>query len=309
MHFSKLLLLSFLALSVFACNDDDDVIDFVTGEEPVDATGLTYVEDEDESLSDIYNNVKADIEAAGPVSIIAEVDHASNASGAGLTLRPTRVIMFGNPALGTPLMQQNMLAGLDLPQKIAFYQAGDDDVIVAYNSTEYLASRYDLTDNGELTNIGNALQSFVEENTGEQVSNSIDVTVSENTGIVMTTSTDSVEVVYNRLQAAIASNANLTIVAELDHSDNAASVGLSLPASKLIIFGNPAVGTPFMQEDQTASIDLPVKILVYDNGNGTTLAYNDPEWIADRHDIGDDLEAISTMRTALEGLVDSATNN
>lgn len=309
MQLSKLLFLALLSFSFFACEDDDDVIDFITGEEPKDVTGFTYAEDEDESLADIYANVRADVEAAGPISIVAEIDHTANATNAGLTLRPTRVLMFGNPSLGTPLMQQNMLAGLDLPQKILFYQAEDDDVIVAYNSTEYLASRYNLTDNGELTNIGNALMDFVENNTGENVANSTVVRVDENKGIVLTTSADSVDAVYARLRAAIVANANLSIAAELDHSANAASVGMELPASKLIVFGNPAVGTPFMLEDQSVGIDLPVKILVYDNGNGTTIAYNDAEWIADRHDIDDDLEEIATMNTALSNLVSAAMGN
>lgn len=298
-----------LPLAFFSCQDDDDIVDFINGEEPTDVSGLTYAENEDDSLESIYDDVRDDIAAAGPITIIAEVDHAANAATVDQTLRPTRVLMFGNPRLGTPLMQQNMLAGLDLPQKILFYQASDDDVIVAYNSTEYLASRFNLTDNGELTTIGNALMGFVENNTGESVRNSNVVRVDENRGIVQVTSTDSVDVVYDRLRAAVVDNANLGIAAELDHAANAASVNLPLPASKLIVFGNPAVGTPFMLEDQSVGIDLPVKILVFDNGNGTTIAYNDPAWLADRHDIDDDLPAIGMMSTALSNLAAVASGN
>lgn len=292
-----------------SCEDDDDIIDIFTGEEPVDATGLTYVEDEDESITTIYDNVKADLEAAGPISVVAEVNHGQSATNAGLELRPTQVILFGNPALGTPLMQQNIMAGLDLPQKIVFYQASDDDVIVAYNSTEYLASRYNLTDNGELTTIGNALKGFVEENTGEEVADSGDLDVDENEGIVMFMSDDSVEDVYARLRTAIDGNENLTIVAELNHSENAASVNLELADSRLIVFGNPAVGTPFMQADQTAGIDLPVKMLVFDNGTNTSIIWNDPAYLADRHDLPEDLPAIATMRGALENLTNVALGN
>ena len=305
----KLTYFSFLFLCILAissCDDDDGVIDLVTGEEPVDLTGLTYVEDEEQDISTIYNAVLSDLNAADPITVVAELDHRNNAASVNLELRPTRVVMFGNPNLGTPLMQQNMLAGLDLPQKIVFYQASDDDVIVAFNSTEYLASRYNLVDNGELTMIGEALEGFLESNTGEEVANSTDLRVSENRGIVMNTSEDSVEDVYDRLKDAIEDNENLTIVAELDHSANAARVGLELAASKLIVFGNPAVGTPFMQEEQAAGIDLPVKILVFDNNGTTTIAWNDPEWLADRHDIPDDLEQIATMRMALDNLTAAA---
>lgn len=309
MKLAQLFFLFLLLLSFAACEDDDDIIDVITGEEPVDVTGLTYVEDEDETITTIYNNVLSDLEAAGPVSVVAQVNHAQAASGAGLNLRPTRVILFGNPALGTPLMQQNMMAGLDLPQKLLFYTASDDDVIVAYNSTEYLASRYNLTDNGELTMIGEALEMFVEGNTGEEVRNSSDLNVDENEGIVMNTSDDSVEDVYTRLRNAVDGNENLTIVAELNHSENAASVNLELADSRLIVFGNPAVGTPFMQADQTAGIDLPVKVLVFDNGTNTSIIWNDPAYLADRHDIPSDLEQIAMMRMALDNLTNVALGN
>lgn len=310
MNFNKSLFLLMLplALSFAACEDDDDTT-LMPNEEPITATGFTYVEDDSTSITDAYNGVKANLEAAGPIGIIAEVNHGAAATNAGLSLRPTRVILFGNPNLGTPLMQQNILAGLDLPQKIVFYQQEDNDVIVGYNSTEYLASRHNLTDNGELTTVGNALKNFVESNTSGSVRSTENQTVDTNEGIVLSTTPNSVDSVYNRLRTAIAGNANLTIVAELDHSANAERVGLTLPASKLIVFGNPAVGSPFMQDEQSAAIDLPVKILVYDNGSGTTIAYNAPAWLAGRHGIDENLPQIATMRMALENLTNVALGN
>ncbi len=308
MKFTYLTLLFLFVLSFSAC-DDDEVIDTITGEEPVDVTGLTYVEDEENSLTDIYDDILGDLNAAGPITVAAEVNHQANASSVGLTLRPTRVIMFGNPTLGTPLMQQNMAAGLDLPQKILLYQASDDDVIVAYNSTRYLASRHDLTDNGELTMIGNALQMFVENNTGEEVSNSAVVEVEAGEGIITNITNSPVDSVYNRIKQAI-QDRNLGIALELDHAANAASVGLSLDPSRLIIFGNPMVGTPLMQEDQSIGIDLPQNILVYQNENGSTsIIYNDPTYIADRHDIDEDLEQNTTIASVLAEIVAEGLGN
>ena len=304
-----LFFLLLLVLSFAACSDDDDATDPIISEMPVTATGLIYLKDETNTLNDIYAGVRSDLEAAGPIGIVAEVNHGSAAGVAGLSLRPTRVILFGNPNLGTPLMQQNMLAGLDLPQKIVFYQTEDSGVTVAYNSTDYLARRHNLTDNGELTTIGNALSNFVTSNARGTLLSSTGANVEANQGIVTGTSTDDVETVYGRLRAAISSNANLTIVAELDHSANAARVNLTLPESKLIVFGNPAVGSPFMQNEQSAGIDLPVKMLVFDNGNGTTVAYNAPAWLAERHGIDENLPQIELMRTALENLSAAATDN
>ncbi|WP_233357660.1 DUF302 domain-containing protein [Haloflavibacter putidus] len=53
---------------------------------------------------------------------MTEIDHSQNATSVDLELPPTQVIFFGNPNLGTPLMQKNQLAGLDLPQKVLFYE-------------------------------------------------------------------------------------------------------------------------------------------------------------------------------------------
>jgi len=66
------------------------------------------------------------------------VDHQANAASVGLTLRPTRVTMFGNPNLGTPLMEVNPLAGLDLPQKMLTWTDANGQSNIAYNSADYL---------------------------------------------------------------------------------------------------------------------------------------------------------------------------
>ena len=301
------LILCFLGLSLTACDDDDDGNSFKLGDEPTTVKGLTFVENEDTPLDRIYNDVRDDLRAAGPISIVAEVNHTINAGNVGEALRPTRVILFGNPALGTPLMMENMAAGLDLPQKIVFYQVEDEDVIVAYNSPRYLASRHGLNEDSEqLDMIGDALETFVENNTGESIKRSRDQEVDRNEGIVTVTSDDSVEEVFNRLRGAIESNSNLSVVATLDHSANAATVGMTLPDSRLIVFGNPRLGTPLMQTTQTIAIDLPQKMLVYDNGTNTSIIYNDPVYLARRHDMNTSLMEFGMIATALANLADTA---
>ncbi|MGI8738911.1 MAG: DUF302 domain-containing protein [Gammaproteobacteria bacterium] len=70
------------------------------------------------------------------------MDHQTNAETVGLDLRPTEVILFGNPALGTPLMQQSQTAGLDLPQKILAFQDAQEAVQIAYDAASYIANRH-----------------------------------------------------------------------------------------------------------------------------------------------------------------------
>lgn len=87
----------------------------------------------------------------------------------------------------------------------------------------------------------------------------------------------------DRFEAA-AKEKGLTVFARVDHAAGAAAVGMALRPTELIIFGNARGGTPLMQANQVAGIDLPLKALVYEDTAGKVwLAYNDPVWIALRH--------------------------
>jgi len=76
------------------------------------------------------------------VTVIARVDHAAAAQKVGMTLRPTEVLVFGNPKAGTPLMQCAQSIGIDLPQKALAWQDEKGDVWLAYNDQKYLAQRH-----------------------------------------------------------------------------------------------------------------------------------------------------------------------
>ncbi|MEE4173717.1 MAG: DUF302 domain-containing protein, partial [Xanthomonadales bacterium] len=76
---------------------------------------------------------------------------------------------------------------------------------------------------------------------------------------------------------------------------------------ELLIFGNPALGTRFFTSAQTAGIDLPMKALAWEDGEGRVwLTYNDPGYIARRHGIDDRDEIVDKMRNALDALTDQA---
>jgi uncharacterized protein (DUF302 family) len=109
------------------------------------------------------------------------------------------------------------------------------------------------------------------------MSSSIYQSVNENEGVVTVTSSQDFEATYQSLKATISANENLSLLAELDHRENAESRGLELRPTKVLIFGNPNLGTPLMQESQTIGLDLPQKILVWQNAEGAVhLSYNDP---------------------------------
>jgi len=125
----------------------------------------------------------------------------------------------------------------------------------------------------------------------------------ENTLIIKESPYD-VEATYSKLKTIITNNPNLKILLELDHGKNAASVGLELRPTKIIMFGNPNLGTPLMQASATVSIDLPQKIVVYAEGSTTKIAYNNPLYLKERHTIEGKDEILNKIAGALNTITD-----
>ena len=110
----------------------------------------------------------------------------------------------------------------------------------------------------------------------------------------------------DRLEAEISAK-GMTVFARIDHGAGAAEAGLELRPTELIIFGNARGGTPLMQSVQTVGIDLPLKGLVWqDAANTTWLSYNEPGWIAQRHNIADAERVVNSMGTALSAMARTA---
>jgi uncharacterized protein (DUF302 family) len=96
---------------------------------------------------------------------------------------------------------------------------------------------------------------------------------------------------WTRLESAVAAR-GLTVFARIDFAADAAAVGLQLRPTRLLVFGNPRAGTPLLAAAPTAGIDLPLKLLIWEEADGTvTVGYNSPEWIGARHDLSAELEA------------------
>src|SRR5580692_10700461 len=114
----------------------------------------------------------------------------------------------------------------------------------------------------------------------------------------------------NRLAAEVKAR-GMTIFAHIDHAAGAAAVGLPMRPTDLLIFGNAKGGTPLMQAVQTTGIDLPLKILVWQDAAGATwLSYNDPSWVAKRHGIDAETEpTVNALTTAIHAIAKAATGS
>jgi uncharacterized protein (DUF302 family) len=97
---------------------------------------------------------------------------------------------------------------------------------------------------------------------------------------------------------------NVTLFTIVDHSGEAAKVGMTMPPTKLLIFGNPRAGTPIMLAAPSAALDLPLKILVQEDSDGKVwITYNTPAYLQQRHAIPHDLLANLAV---VEALAESA---
>ena len=96
-----------------------------------------------ESVDQTVQNVKEVLQAKG-IKLFALIDHSGEAEKAGMTMRPTKLLIFGNPKAGTPLMLASPGVAIDLPLKILVWEDVDDSVLISYNSPSYLQARHGL---------------------------------------------------------------------------------------------------------------------------------------------------------------------
>jgi uncharacterized protein (DUF302 family) len=115
------------------------------------------------------------------------------------------------------------------------------------------------------------------------------MTPATDNGIVTKPSNHSVDETVEKLKAILQAK-GVTLFALVDHSGEAAKAGLKMPATKLLIFGNPKGGTPVMLAAPSSAIDLPLKILVWeDSAQKVWLSYNSAAYLQQRHGIPQDL--------------------
>jgi uncharacterized protein (DUF302 family) len=111
------------------------------------------------------------------------------------------------------------------------------------------------------------------------------MSTSAQNGLIHLASKYSVDETMRRLEELLQQK-GLTVFAKVDHSGEAAKVGLEMRPTKLLIFGSPKAGTPLMQASPSLAIDLPLKALFWQDADGKVwLTYNDPAYLQRRHNV------------------------
>ena len=135
----------------------------------------------------------------------------------------------------------------------------------------------------------------------------VQATVLAGDGLTSVKSNHDVATTADKLVAALEGK-GMTIFARIDHAAGAKKVEMSLAPTELVIFGNPKVGTALMNCGHGVAIDLPLKALVWEDGDGQTwLGYNDPAYLAGRHGLKGCDEVLGKVEKALGGFAKAAT--
>ena len=261
---------------------------------PPAVEGMVYTESS-QSFESTWEAIVGTIEANPNLGIAGIVDHQANAERVGLELDPNRVVIFGSPNMGTPLMQANQLVGIDLPQRIQVFETSGQ-VFVGFNDPSFLADRHGISGLAQLDGAATGLRAIAAMGTGADQPMTFPSSESfiDNPRLTTVESDADFATTLDRLTNAVdASPAG--VFAVIDHAANAERVGLELDPTTVVLFGNPVSGTPVIAERPTAGFDLPLRILVWEDAEGTVMVTaTDIELYTERHGVVDaDLTMIS----------------
>lgn len=295
--------------------DNNDNSDNTADVDDTDVPGLN-VAISDYQFSQTDDNLEQAVDRNSYYKTL-KADLQSEASDADRDIRPTRVILFDDPNRMTPIIAADRRAGLDLPPAILVYQAEDDDddsdnIGVAYNSSDYLAARYDVADAQDaLDGLAEDVSGLVQDASGNTASRTGAVDgISQGEGIVDRTSDNDFDSTLDKLIDAINDDDDLELLQQFDHRAAAHSIGSMLDAnddpSTLVVFNAGAKQARVIAGGQTVAVDLPVRILVSQDIDGTVhVDYSKPSYLDDRHDL-DASNAVDDLNDTIKDLVDDA---
>jgi len=234
----------------------------------------------------------------GPL-LIANVDHSKAAKSVGLKLASSNVLVFGNPRVGAPLWRRAAEIGIELPLEVMIAESPLGKVYVAYNTASSLAARFPgaAKERKILKNIEKVLANIAGVASGKTLKplglkfDAKSPLLKSLGGITqMSAKGTTADAVFQRLLGALEAAPPVNIAYSIEHDKSAKKAGVPTGGkeNKVVVFGNPAAGTPLMQMSFTTALDLPAKMGVYTRRKNAKAVYVgcvDPFWIAVRHRI------------------------
>jgi uncharacterized protein (DUF302 family) len=233
------------------------------------------------AVDELYDAVVA---ATDRFDVIAEIDHSRLAALQGETMPPARVVMFSDPTVNTSILQQEPQAGLDLPFRVLAYAQGRKPAVIP-TTAEYLQRRHGLADKPALQQYEERILSVVGAVPRDAVVEFDVSSLGKGQGIVTLTSDYGFEETIERLKAAIMAEDDTIWFGDIDYRDQAAALGVELPALTLLLFGAPGPGGKAMAERPRMGLDaFCQKVLVHQTPSGQVeVPFNEMPWLSKLH--------------------------
>jgi len=208
---------------------------------------------------------------------ITTLDHHRMAAEVGVYTPPSIATIFSDSKINNAIIQENQLAGLDLPFKVlCFTESDTTSVKVAYTSSEFIQKRHNL-EASLLADYKSKMSKIVASFPKEMISMTDDANVGEGFGIVNIQSDFDFENTVKNLRAIVMSQGDTKWFADIDYQKDASISGITIRPTILLLFGGPAPGGKAMMTSPKIGLDaFCQKLLVYEKSNGEVwVAYND----------------------------------
>jgi uncharacterized protein (DUF302 family) len=234
-----------------------------------------------QAVDGLYDSVSA---RASAYTVITEIDHSRLAGEAGEVMPPARVMIFSDPELNATILQEEPLAGLDLPFRVLAYAEGTTPRIIS-TPADFLKRRYGLADEPGMAQYDAQILDVLAAAPRDAVT-TFDVSALEaDQGIVTLTSKYSFEETIERLKDVILAEGDTLWFGEIDFQAEAGELGAELPPLTLLLYGAPGPGAKAMADFPRLGLDaFCQKLLVYQpEGEPVRAVFNDLTALAELH--------------------------
>lgn len=234
----------------------------------------------EDAVDEIHTSLESAIQEAG-LSMVASIDHARLATAEGVDMPPSRVQIFSDPAINTPILAETVRAGLDLPFRVLAY--GQDGTAEAmYTDADFLQIRHGLKDTDALAAFNSRIVGLTDP---IKASAAPTDELTLDYGIIELRSALSVPEAVAKLTAAVRAQDDTIWFGEIDLSAQASQNGKTLPEAILLFFGGPKPGGVAMAQFPAIGLDaFCQKLLVYaGKDGGSVVIFNDIAALAELH--------------------------
>ncbi|GEA59109.1 DUF302 domain-containing protein [Vibrio comitans] len=261
----KIPLIALLTIPLFGCGTSPD--------QEVQQTQLLKV---DSNAALVAKNADAH-----QLPHVLTIDHARLAAKEGEYLDASRVDFYVDNEVNTKLLQENILAGLDLPHRVLNY-AEQGEIKTMYTDAEFLAKRHGLTNGKALAEYQQQVQTIVED--APEAKPAPTAQLAEDYGINTVTSDYDFDTTIANIERDVLAEGDTVWFMNWDYQKQAEKLGEELPKATLLVFGGPAPGAKAMSDFSSIGLDaFGQKVLVFEQDGVVQIAYNDIVDFAELH--------------------------